>query len=132
MTKKKRKPRSDRYIVIKVQRIDDPQVWQRKSRGVSTGLSVYEYLGTLFDANEILPTTKKLTDESILQAVVKEFPGRKSTKELLNRSLTINELRGDYNAGRLTGIKPEVVSKRYTMDGREANGRTGRALEEKK
>lgn len=69
-----------------------------------------------------------MTDTAITKAVAEEFPGRKITISLLTGKRTINYYRNHYNAGRLTGTKPKIPSRRWTENGLVANGRTGRPL----
>jgi hypothetical protein len=132
MPKKKQK---SRIVTIKILRIDDPvNAWKRASCGLLTGLSFTEWLATTFDANEMLPQTRKLTDESILQALAKEFPRRPSVLKLLNPNhpRTINHYRNLHNKGKLTGTAPDKPSRRWTMRGEVANGRSGLPLKKAK
>jgi hypothetical protein len=129
--KRKRKYRKHSHFVwIKVKRVDDPQAFQRKSKGDKWGLGVQEFLAVLFEANEQLPAARKLTDESILQALVLEYPKRPITRSLLERrnGRTINHYRQEYNRGKLTGTVPAVKSNRWTIKGEKANTRTGKPL----
>jgi len=132
MSKKTRK--TDQYLTIRVRRIDDPQVWERKSCGKTTGLSIYETIAVLFQANELAPKTRKLTDEAITQFVAAEFPKSKGVAAMLNRTggRTLNHYRSLYNKGKLTGTKPMQPSQRWTYKGELANLRTGRPLKKGK
>jgi len=129
-----KKPKS-RIVTIKILRIDDPiNGWKRASQGQITGLSFSEWLATTFEANEMLPKAKKLTDESILQALAEEFPRRPSVLKLLNPNhpRTINHYRNEFNRGKLTGVVPEKPSRRWTMRGEVAIGRSGLPLKKVK
>lgn len=130
----KRKRGKSEYVTIKVLRIDDPQVWTRKSHGKTTRMSFYETIAVLLNANELAPKSKKLTDEAITRFLAEEFPKSRGMKAILtrHRGRTLNHYRSLYNKGKLTGHKPDIVSKRWTMNGEVANERTGRPLGEKK
>ena len=130
--KRSKKLKSDEYLTIRVRRIDDPQVWERKSHGKEHGLSFYETIATLLEANEVAPKARKLTDEAMTQFLASEFPDSRGMKAILSRyrGRTLNHYRSLYNNGKLTGQKPANLSRRWTMKGEEANLRTGRPLTE--
>lgn len=134
MAKRRYGRQHDQFLTIRVRRIDDPQVWSRKSHGKTTGLSFYETIGLLLLSNEKAPKTRKLTDEAITQFLAEEFPNSRGLKAILARrgGRTLNHYRSLYNNGKLLGDKPEVVSRRWTYKGELANLRTGKKLTEKK
>jgi hypothetical protein len=49
-----------------------------KSRGKETGLGICAFFATLFQANELLPLGRKMTDDMIALRVEQEFPSRKT------------------------------------------------------
>lgn len=134
MKKRYSKKNHNQYLTIRVRRIDDPQVWERKSCGKTTGLSIYETIAVLLQANEVAPQTRKLTDEAITQFLAEEFPKSRGVKAMLNRTggRTLNHYRSLYNKGKLTGQIPTQLSHRWTYKGELANLRTGRVLKLKK
>jgi hypothetical protein len=100
-----------------------------KSRGVNTGLGICSYFVALFQANELAPKRKKLTDDQIAILVEKEFPHRASAKVYRgnNKKRTINEYRHRYHTGKFTnGVIPSIYSFRYDKDGDRVDGRTGK------
>lgn len=102
---------------------------EHKSRGLTTGLGVTAFLCSLFEANELSPRSKKLTDEQIALELQREFPDRKSVYAYLDDAnpLTINSRRGSYNRGELTlNVPPREASFRYNGKGVRVDGRTGR------
>jgi hypothetical protein len=117
------------WVCIRVQRVKDSSSrhWKypklrglfagrvrRTKKGKSTGMSLCEWLAITFDANELLKKEKKLTDESILQAVIKEFSGiSKTVDDLKSRKRTIGYLRAKFNRGKLTGVVPKRQSHRW-------------------
>jgi hypothetical protein len=100
-----------------------------KSICVTTGVGICTYFANLFQANELSPKVKKLTDEQIAILVEKEFPNRPTAKVYRGQSKrrTINEYRQRYHNGKFTGGDiPSVFSFRYDKDGDEVDGRTGK------
>lgn len=132
MAKKRYGRQHNQYLTIKVRRIDDPKIWERKSHGKEHGLSFYETIAVLLEANEQAPLSRKMTDEAMTQFLAAEFPNSRGIKAILSRhrGRTLNHYRGLYNKGKLTGKKPSVPSHRWTMKGEVANNRTGRPLKE--
>jgi len=120
-TRKQPSPRKNKY--------------QSRTKGVNFKGGICLWWATLFQANEALPPHKKLTDQSIKLAVLKEFPtlGYESKDKLgppdeTGRE-TVNYYRNLYNLGRLTSGKvPERKSYRYNEQGKRVNGRTGTRL----
>ena len=131
--KKKKSKKIREWVVIKIERVRDKSArsWhyprlrglfvgriRRNKKGRYTGLSFCEYTAIMLDANETLKKAKKLTDESILQAIIKEFKGiSKTVDDLASRRRTIGYLRAKFNRGKLTGSVPVRQSHRFDENG---------------
>lgn len=120
-TRKIERPRKNKY--------------SSRTKGKNFEGGIMLWWATLFQANEALPPRKKLTDESIKEAILNEFPDlgydapTKLGKSGENGRETVNYYRYLYNAGRLTSGKvPEIKSYRYNKEGKRVNGRTGTRL----
>ena len=125
----KQKERDANENRIVVQQIPDPLKREIKHRihlaGKTTGLGIWEYLATIFAANETLSRPRKLTDEAIRVSVIKEFDGirRKGQKGIADRMREepwlVAKMRTRYNKGELTrGEVPNPKSRRYDNDGK--------------
>ena len=89
--------------------------------GRTSGVGVVKTWVHIFEKNEALPKTKKLTDVEITKFMQSEFAGRKSKV-----FTTVGSVRGRYNRGVLTKDKvPKVQSKRYDVGGKR-NGRNSK------
>lgn len=89
-----------------------------KTAGESTAIGVSAYWELLFQANELLPTSRKLTDADILIAVQTEFPRHRPAQQAELRMVGLKRSR--YNCGRLTGLpkgRPPIKSVPYNSDG---------------
>jgi hypothetical protein len=83
--------------------------------GKTTKVGVIRTWVHIFERNEALPKTKKLTDAAITKFMQSEFPRRKSKV-----FETVNTVRSRYNRGVLTkGEVPKVQSKRYDVGGKQ-------------
>lgn len=124
-------PMTDK-VVVTIERVPDPEYGTPKSRGVTSGMGVCRFIALLFELNETLPPTKKLTDTAIKKKILAEFPQctekvRSSIRRLVDGTVGVSYYRSLYNAGRLTaGLKPRVRSKRYAMDGSVLEYHNGR------
>jgi hypothetical protein len=99
----------------------------KRTHGLKTSLGIQAFWTTLFEANEMLDQTKKMTDTAIEAAVLNEFPTEAIAKNLIEHKTTVNWHRNAYNEGRYTkGEIPERFSFRYNYDGKPVNGKTGR------
>lgn len=98
----------------------------RKSEGKVSRLGICAWFAATFEANELLPAKKRLTDEQILLAGMKEFPNRPVWKSFDSGKLTINAYRQQYNKGDFTqGIPPAIPSFRYNKQGEAVEPRKG-------
>ncbi len=104
---------------------------ENKSQGEQTGMGIMQFFANLFDANELAPISRKLTDEQILLACQAEFPGRKIWEDFSDGSTkskryTVNTYRIKYNNGIMTrGVPPVRKSYRYDNRGRKVDPRYG-------
>lgn len=104
----------------------------RRTRGLKFGLSPKEHWAGLFELNERLPKHKKMTDEEIKRQMLKEFPDHLGIKALggvgekSKHGMTVNQFRKRFNQGKLTPHPPQILSKRYDINGNEVNPRTGK------
>jgi len=104
---------------------------RHKSTGRTSGLGIIAYFITIFEANELLPRSKKMPDSVIARKVAREFPDRPSAQDFMssNPSKTVNSYRYRYNKGSFTkGIPPRTFSFRYNEEGERVNGKTGTYL----
>lgn len=131
------------YVHITVERMRDVKQYERRSCGVQSGMGVLEFLAVLFKANEQLPMHKRMTDLAMTKKFLAEFPTSKVAKGMIDGRLTVNHFRGQYNRGKLTASKrdvivlPNVPSQRYgefDVNGKPTmmvvDNRTGRPLAE--
>jgi hypothetical protein len=108
-----------------------PKRTKHKSRGITTGLGICSYFATLFQANELAPKGRKMTDEQIAMKVEHEFPNRPGAFAYRGQTKkrTINEYRHRYNTGKFTGgILPLLFSFRYNSSGEIVDGKTGKEV----
>jgi len=85
-----------------------------KTCGLNTKIGISDYWSVLFQANELLPDSRKLTDTDILYAVRAEYPNHPPAQRATER--TVRQKRTRYNNGRLTGEpqpKPATKSVAY-------------------
>lgn len=81
--------------------------------GVTTGLNIAMYLCYIFIKNERWAKADKLTNDNILEALRKEFPGRETSCWK-----AIGAWRAKYNTGGFTrGMIPKVQSRAYDENG---------------
>tara|TARA_R100001163_G_C5068474_1_gene208860 strand:+ start:5768 stop:6253 length:486 start_codon:yes stop_codon:yes gene_type:complete len=117
--------------ILDIQKTKDPprKAWHR-THGKKTGLGIMAFWKTLFEGNEILPKSKKMTNAEIERQVRLEFPHEKTLLENLDTGRqSVNYYRHLYNKGRMTkGDAPEHISFRYDGDGKIVNTRTGNRL----
>tara|TARA_Y100000401_G_scaffold30623_1_gene22394 strand:+ start:31290 stop:31775 length:486 start_codon:yes stop_codon:yes gene_type:complete len=117
--------------ILDIQKTEDPprKAWHR-THGKKTGLGIMAFWKTLFEGNEILPKSKKMTNAEIERQVRLEFPHEKTLLENLDTGRqSVNYYRHLYNKGRMTkGDTPEYISFRYDGDGKVVNTRTGNRL----
>jgi len=109
----------------------------KKTSGKTLGMGVCAWFCMVFEANEKLDKSKKLTDDMIAQMLVEEYPDHPRSLKYLSPGVpTVNQMRGRYNRGEFsprdpsTGelVPPKIISFRYNEDGRKVNGRTGSKL----
>lgn len=110
---------------------DRPRSKFRHTNGKSSGMGICQFIGLLFEANEVLPKSKKFTDRTIQEMIVHEFPDREPVRRLQAGLLTVGYWRTLYNQGLLTGSvqKRDAIpkpSRRYNEQGQHVNPRTGR------
>ena len=99
---------------------------RKKGRGVSSGLGIKEFFGVLFEANELLPCNRKMTDTTIAKRVIDEFPKRAIVGKLLQGLTTVNTYRNKYNKKNKLNNTGALYSHRWTIDGEIAQPRTGK------
>src|SRR5687768_6445848 len=87
-----------------VRKTGDPmfkRLYTPKSTGKKTGFGICRFIAYLFEANELLPRSTKMTDEEIKRKLLTEFPGRPSVVKLgqvgKRGTVTINYHRNLYN-----------------------------------
>lgn len=101
-----------------------------KSYGRTTGVGICTYFSFLFDANELSPRFRKLTDEQIAIKVEAEFPKRASAFLFRgkNKTSTVNEYRNKYNKGLFSPERtmPKRRSFRYDSDGDRVEEKYGK------
>lgn len=127
-----KKRRINRAVSIRFKILPDQKTVNKVQRGVETGLGITQFVSTLLEANEQLPLSRKLTDETIKQQLIKEFPNAKNVKKLKSGAITVGYYRTLYNLGHFSvgGKKPKQKSHRWTADGQIANLKTGKPLGE--
>lgn len=104
-----------------------------RSAGKKSKMGICQFWAYLFELNESLPRKHRMTDEEIKRQVIQEFPDRQAVVKLgpvgQKGEVTVNHYRQKYNVGRFTqGMVPKKLSKRYGLDGKEVNPRTGKPL----
>lgn len=117
---------------LQVHRIPDtPYTYGRRprTRGITFDGGVTRFIAVLFEANETLPLNKKMTDPTIQQLILEEFPNTKTAEALLSGRRPVNHLRKLYNNGGLTShIVPDKPSVRWSIDGVPVRGRGCKAI----
>jgi hypothetical protein len=105
--------------------------FSKRSEGTRTKLGITQFWASLFEANETLPTAKKLTDTEIRARVHEQFPDRPAVHRLFAEGrdkITVNYYRNIYNSGRLLGKVPKEMSFRYNKSGKPVEPKRGRKL----
>jgi len=121
----RRRPDPDRTRLYK------PRVLSKTEFEVPNGtkrkLGITELWCLLFEMNEALPRKRKMTDATIKDTILANFPPtRDSMKALQEGRETVNHIRTLYNRGRFTrNVEPKIQSVRYNQDGDVVDGRTG-------
>jgi hypothetical protein len=89
---------------------------------------ICDFLTSLFEINETLPKSKKMTDMEIARQVCKEYAAHphiadRYTPEAMDDFNMVTKQRSEYNYGRLSGPPPEprFVSFPYNEDGLAVN-----------
>lgn len=140
---KRRKKSKSRQVVAKlnIQKTEDPPSradYVPRTKPRTSKLGICRFWAALFEANESRSKRRKMTDEEIKRQVLLEFPIEdqpERTQSALRKlgavgekgSVTVNYYRNLYNKGKLTGgVRPEVQSQRYNLEGEIVNGRSGR------
>lgn len=95
-----------------------------KLKGETTGHSVREHWTMLFVQNEKAPKSKKMTDEQILKAMQKEFPGRTSYEFANVRG--VQRVRNYFNTIGWECAAEEAKSQRYDATGNVMETKRGR------
>lgn len=95
-----------------------------KSKGLMSGLGIWEFVAILLDSNELVTCNLKMTDEMMQQKIMDEFPNSKRVQNMKAGKVKMTQWRSEYNTGRLTGSVPRVKSKRYTRRGYVMDGHT--------
>lgn len=122
-------PRARHYITFRFP--DRPRAKAAQTKGRLCGMGICQFIATLFEVNETLPKSKKFTDETISQMILREYEGRSVVEKLRRREVTIGYWRTLFNQGLLIGsVKerkpPQIPSRRYNEDGEWINPRTGK------
>jgi len=90
------------------------------------------FWATLFEGNELLTRTKKMTNAEIERQVRLEFPHEPTLMENLDSGRqTVNYYRHLYNVGKLTKPRltpPNHISFRYNETGQVVDTRTGKRV----
>ena len=111
---------------------DPPRKTFQKTSGKKTGLGIMTFWATIFEGNELLPRTKKMTNAEIERQVRLEFPHEETLMENLDSGKqTVNYYRHLYNVGKLTkprGTPPNHISFRYNEAGQVVDTRTGKRV----
>ena len=97
-------------------------------KGATVKLPICRFIAQVFEANEILPKGRKLTDEQIKKEILEQFPYHASSRRLAAGKIDVGYWRSQYNSGFLTmgkgtktkrnPIRPKVLSNRYDKEGR--------------
>lgn len=96
-----------------------------KSKGLMSGLGIWEFVAILLECNEINTNAMKMTDEMMTQKIMDEFPNSKRVQSMREGKVKMTQWRSEYNLGRLTrGVTPKIKSKRYTSRGYVMDGHT--------
>jgi hypothetical protein len=101
------------------------------SCGRRTKMGIQQFMATVFEMNELNPSSKKLTNSAIERLVMDEFPNRPSLIKGMRKGgkWTVNTFRADYNNGKLTqGMQPAKISFRYNELGQAVEPRNGRRV----
>jgi len=97
-----------------------------RTKGKTFEGGITRFMAVIFEANEEFPLSKKLTDPSIMQLLIEEFPEAKTTKSLMEGRISVPYLRKSYNLGSFTrGVEPKKKSVRWNINGEPIIG-TGR------
>ena len=111
---------------------DPPRKTWHRTHGKRTGLGIMAFWATIFEANEILPKLKKMTNAELERQVRAEFPHEATLLENLDSGRqSVNYYRHLFNKGRMSkpkGSIPEEISFRYNTDGLIVDTRSGRWL----
>jgi hypothetical protein len=119
--------------ILDIRNTPDPvrKTWYR-THGKKTGLGIMAFWATLFEGNELLSKSKKMTNAELERQVRAEFPHEKTLLENLDSGRqSVNYYRHLYNKGRMSkpkGTPPEYISFRYSSDGEVVDTRTGKRL----
>jgi len=117
--------------ILDIQKTKDPprKSWHR-THGKKTGLGIMAFWKTLFQGNELLPISKKMTNAEIERQVRLEFPHEKVLLENLDTGRqSVNYYRHLYNKGRMTkGFSPDTISFRYNDGGKIVATRAGKYI----
>lgn len=96
----------------------------RKTKGKSSGMGVCEFWRWLFELNEGLSQTNKMTDAEILRLLQVEFPDRPSAWQAVKEGRRpVGHYRCRYNSGALGGRPGPSRIKSYRYDKVERNGK---------
>tara|TARA_R110000824_G_scaffold180908_1_gene361526 strand:+ start:811 stop:1302 length:492 start_codon:yes stop_codon:yes gene_type:complete len=137
--KAKAKLKSDKVNVaqldklLNIQKTPDPprKTWYR-THGKVSGLGIMAFWATLFEGNELLPKSKKMTNAEIERQVRAEFPHEQTLLENLDSGRqSVNYYRHLYNKGRMSkskGAPPQHISFRYNEEGLFVDTRAGKRM----
>tara|TARA_R110000824_G_C14774941_1_gene631339 strand:+ start:70 stop:561 length:492 start_codon:yes stop_codon:yes gene_type:complete len=119
--------------ILNIQKTPDPprKTWYR-THGKKTGLGIMSFWATLFEGNELLPKSKKMTNAEIERQVRSEFPHEETLLENLDSGRqSVNYYRHLYNKGRMSkpkDVAPKNLSYRYNEEGFLVDTRTGKRI----
>jgi len=119
--------------LLDIQKTPDPprKAWYR-THGRRTGLGIMAFWATLFEGNELLPKSKKMTNAELERQVRSEFPHEQTLLENLDSGRqSVNYYRHLYNKGRMSkpkGTPPQHISFRYNEEGFVVDTRTGKRM----
>lgn len=127
---KKGKPKKVTISKLNIQKTSDYEfVGKWKSRGIKFRLGVTAFIKTLFELNEELPTTNKMTNAELERQVLNECGHVESTATAFaTKMCRINSYRYKYNSGTITKpyFIPNLLSFRYDIHGKPVDTRSGR------
>ena len=117
--------------LLDIQKTVDPprKTWYR-THGKISGMGIMAFWATLFEGNETLSKSKKMTNAEIERQIRLEFPHEETLMENLDSGRqSVNYYRHLYNRGRMNkDVPPTQISYRYNEEGFIVDTRTGKRM----